>query len=425
VSLKIKLRKFIEVSLGFPLGLLWLAIILKHLRALRLAEVVIVQVEGGFGHTLTGPDAARRLYPRKRIVFIVLSEPGRHNPLVAELWSEMELFFLPVGFRARIGFQRYTFLSSRFKRKASVDVFLKFFCNKLAIEINELYDSIPTPPGLDLSRSKLINFTRGVFWPLSYFQLQKDVPALPIFLPAPAVQKLEKKLADFRARNGNLSIHKTCGLYLRQKGVDSDKSSSRRVGSSLDVYEAGLQRLVEAGYQIFVIGDATFQSRLAEKFSGMLVFPQSLGVRKSLFDLYAATTCSIFVGETGGGIWVPCCNRIPMLLMNVYPFYTGATSAWIMFKTLKDERGERIHYRDIFTKYVFDPDLDGLTLCSNSSEEIEDAISEFLRDPISAGNQKLPLETLDIEKVIPPDTGFKAAGSRLSPAYAKIYNNLK
>jgi hypothetical protein len=60
--------------------------------------VLVIYPEGGFGHTIHGPDLARRLFPDKRVTVLFQRQSATHNPLVSQIRQDITLIFLPIEF---------------------------------------------------------------------------------------------------------------------------------------------------------------------------------------------------------------------------------------------------------------------------------------------------------------------------------------
>ena len=80
--------------------LVWCLRLMRHYQVLRRAEIVVLMIRpSGFGHSIQGPDATRRLYPGRNCVFIApywnFAHDPEFNPLAAQLWSDIEVLFLP------------------------------------------------------------------------------------------------------------------------------------------------------------------------------------------------------------------------------------------------------------------------------------------------------------------------------------------
>lgn len=428
-----RLRKFAQFAFmpltTFYCFIAWLMVLLKHKKAIRSADGIVFIRDAGFGHTLHGPDAVRRLHPGLKLVFIVMAAPARHNFHVPKIWPDLTLFFVPVGVSLRLG--PFSLLISADERLQGVSgqhiiqkMISPWFINTKPwiAPVNELYDSIPAVPGIDIHSTPLIDFGASTAWTPRYFKLQKDVPMPKVRLPETIRGEIREKLKILRERSSLSHNGKICTLYLRQKDVNSfEKSSSRRSGSSLEAYLPGIKKTIDAGFQVLMTGDHPRDVNLQKEFDGLLVYPESISVKKDLFDLYAGTECDLFVGECGGGSWLPSYNHVPSLYINAYPFFFGRPDARVLFKTLKDEAGSLVNFNEVFKIHVYDPVLLKYEVCANSEVEITEAFEEFLEENVSGVPSKRSANTEKIESLIPRETWFKLSNSRISVAYTRIF----
>src|SRR5262249_13835945 len=160
-------------------------------------------------------------------------------------------------------------------------------------------------------------------------------------LPCLVRDRIRSKLVAI-TKHGGVRL---CGLYLRRKGEDSsDHTTNWRVGSPLFEYLPPLELLNDAGYQVILVGDGVLDPITFERCGGMLVDARSVNVNKDILDLFGATEVDIFIGETGGGLWLPGINHIPRLHLNAYPYFVAKPNSWIYYKTVTDRDGKLIHY---------------------------------------------------------------------------------
>ncbi len=180
-----------------------------------------------------------------------------------------------------------------------------------------------------------------------------------------------------------------------------------------------IELLVNSGYQVWLTGDRDLPKPVFERFRGMVVSADYLGVKSNVWSLYAATEADIFVGETGGGTWLPGVNGIPRLVLNAYPYFYGFPRSWMFYKTVRDQAGHLMDYRELFRKYAYSYDIPpGMAVHPNTREEIAEAVSQFLMDI------QTPSETLappEYDDFIPEHTWFKQAHARLSPAFVRLF----
>jgi hypothetical protein len=107
-------RDFVGHILVFPVRMLWkifsrtLTIVLLPVSALswtlrlvpwfsRIADadvVVLMTKPTGFGHSIIGPDAMRRLHHDKRCLFFIASWLYEHNRKGSLLWKDLDVVFI-------------------------------------------------------------------------------------------------------------------------------------------------------------------------------------------------------------------------------------------------------------------------------------------------------------------------------------------
>jgi putative glycosyltransferase (TIGR04372 family) len=210
-----------------------------------------------------------------------------------------------------------------------------------------------------------------------------------------------------------------CTLYLRQRGP-GDASTFTRDGSRPEEYCAAIQSLVAAGYQVLITGDPILSSDILEEFQGMLVDHRSARVSRNLFNIFAATESNIFVGEHGGGFLLPGINRIPRLLVNMFPYYVALPYSWMYYKTVTDETGKRLHFETLFATYPYDFEIPGTLLHSNTSDELVHAVEAFLSDV----DHPRPDPCADILAGLSDNAWIKhIRDARLSPAFVRLFED--
>ena len=255
---------------------------------------------------------------------------------------------------------------------------------------------------------------------MGYFLLLTEVPAPAVRITPRWRDKLRRKLSRVPALSQN--IRGICVLYLRQKGVTSQDITERvRNGSPLEDYLPAVRLLNREGYQVLLTGDVELTPTLYREFGGMLADAKSLKIDERWFSLYALSEADIFVGENGGATHVPLINQIPCLILNVFPYFHGFPNSWMVYKTVRDQAGNLVHYDRIFSCHAFDYEIPGMTVHDNSSEEILQAVSSFLQD-IQHGDQPDP--NARVMARLPEHMRVRLTGARLSPAWLSLYQNL-
>lgn len=417
--MKRRLYRWIHRLLAIPLfGLsVWCALwrLVRAGKALRQADHIGVMAEGGFGHTVSGPDVMRRLFHGTRLVFIVF-ERKSHNPSVSLLWSDIQVVFLPFRWRVEWRGRPHewdTSTPTRERLAAWLIAALRRATSADVMTMPELYHRVAQPRPIALPSSRF-----GCGWEGGWASLLESVPAPPIRLPEPIRQDISARLARFASRSTRGQARKLCCLYLRRKGEgSSDNTTARRVGAPFDAYLPALELVREAGYLTLVTGDRPPEARYAAGLDYGVVCAPWLGVDPMAFALFAGTEADLWIGNMSGGNLPPILNRIPMLVVDGFPYGAGVPFACMHYKTVRDAAGRLVHYRRLFAEHALDCDLPGWTVCDNTPEQITEAVRAFLRE-VQAPGPSSPGASGD---VFPEHTMERHVGSRLSTAWLRLF----
>jgi putative glycosyltransferase (TIGR04372 family) len=395
--------------------------LLARFRKIRASEVVILMSDGGFAHTIMGPDVMRRLFVGRRCLFLCLSEYGRHNWRVAELWPDIEVVFLPLSLgitinRRPVLLPPLASLKRRFPLIVGRIVRAIGHRNVVLMSLLELYARLPVPGSV---ASVVAGLPDNFKTPLCYFKLRQESKRAALRLPDSWSQKVQAAVRRSLHPMVLPSQMRLCCLYLRQKGSKStDATNSSRVGSTLESYFPAVELLNRTGYQVLLIGDISLDPSLYGRFGGMLIDAGNVGIDKELFNLYAATNADIFVGEAGGGFFVPMLNEIPSIFLNAFPYSFAVPNAWMYYKSVRDCRGDLVDCTKLFGDLAYDYELPGMTVHVNSAEEICEAVECFLSDVRGEGSSE---EWEEWRKGLPQQTWLRHVDARISPAWAKRY----
>ena len=400
--------------------------LVPNIRAVRHAEVVVLMTRWGHGHTITGPDIARRRYKGKRCIFIVLSEYPLHNWKTALMWPDITVLFVPytLGFRWRqspVSFPYPKWYVRLMPRALNKFARLVAPQDAAIISVHQLYTEVPFPQHLQAMFDPKTAWWRAEpderlkFLNVAYIWLLREVPAPSVHLPERLRHKIKRRLIQAAGKEGK----GLCCMYLRQKGAGSTLSfESRRVGSPLEDYVPGIETLIQNGYQVTVTGDVSVPKGMLSHFGGMLIDADALRVNPQVLSVYCATEADIFIGETGGGTWLPGINGIPRLVLNAFPYYYGYPNTWMFYKFVTDARGQLVPYQALFDEHAYDWDLPGMTIHNNSSHDIHSAIVSFLHDIRILGDV-----SHQNQFQFPKHTWAWHAQSKLSHAWLRKYSS--
>ena len=391
-----------------------------HWRTFHRAEVVVVMDEGGFAHTVTGPDLTRRMFSGRRCVFVSLESVWPYNRAIAAMWPDVRLLFFSLN--PRLG-KRVVHLRAWASQRLrdAVSALACWVIRRMApaaarvVALPELQRMLAAA-----APSAVGNLHDSLRWPMAYFALQRDVMAPPLRLPDHLRNGVLASLDRVEGGAVPVGEMRRCCLYLRQKGAGSpDITSTRRVGSPVEDYRPALWCLVTHGYQVLVVGDVPVPGAIAREFHGMVLDAVALGVEAEVFDLYAATEADIAIGEAGGGLWLPVLNRIPTLIVNAFPYYLAFPGAWVHYKTARDSGGRLVHYSKLFADHAYDYELPGMTVHNNSPDEIRAAVACFLED---VGNPSAWERAATVVETLGAHTWLRLADARLSRAWLALFD---
>ncbi|MGQ0663113.1 MAG: hypothetical protein ACT4P2_05915 [Pseudomonadota bacterium] len=409
--------------LVLPVSLLRVAYgVCRAWRDIRSAEVVVINEGGGFGHLIVFPDALRRLYPGRRVTLLFAASPEVQNWYLPRLWTVPRLHLLPFGFKlGRSG--RWPPLSVPYRVQ-------EWLCGLLAPAIRKLWpNKIVLASAMDLHFAMLrsVGFggdgeadptreSRSVHTVHAYFRLLSTRAAPPVRLPAPLVEPIRVALDRLVARSER-KARKLCCLYLRWKGSEQELESGSRSGSVVIEWMPAIRSLIHAGYQCLMIGDRYLPDEFARETEGWLADARILGQDPFLFSLFAATEADLFVGESGGGSWLPGVNGIPTLIVNNFPYFQTRYRATVFFKFWEDPAGQAVDPRRAFRHLSQSYRHDGYAVRSNAAAEIEAAVRDFLDGIATDIPYGVPIEQI----VRPHDhLWYALAESRISPAWLRL-----
>ena len=76
-------------------AMVWLMHLLRYVSDIRRSDVVVLMTNPpAFAHTIVGPDVARRMFKGQQCLFLVAFWKFGFNPLVSEIWSDIDVRFI-------------------------------------------------------------------------------------------------------------------------------------------------------------------------------------------------------------------------------------------------------------------------------------------------------------------------------------------
>ena len=330
------------------------------------AQVFVVLEEGGFGHTLTTVDLARRLFPEKRITFLFFSTKGRYNKYANNIWPEHLHIIL-------FELEHTAFWYAVVPRLAAM--WCRRLLNKQAIafwrlaELHKLAENLTDARGLDFPERMNVSWVTGYFRLIESFK-NFEKPSLGDNLSQEVINALgltgKEKLATF---------------YIRNKG--GDVTTESRNGSSVSTYMKSFRMLVDLDYTVCITGDISSVDS-AFIHPGRILSKQSaceVGIDGDLFQIYVVMNAAICISESGGGAWLPMILEKPHLCINSFPYWYAMKNAWVYPKNVRNGEGIRMGLDVLYDSLIYEYSVGiGMTLENNNSDEVLQAITEFINE---------------------------------------------
>jgi len=408
----------------------WLGQLIFHLRILRQADVVILEPHVvNYGITIHITDIAEILFPGKAVVSVFVWDPhGTQNKYVSEIWRGItalrirrpNIYFEVFGRFIRLpevevhdwALTPITHLFSRVMLRGREVLDHQALFSRLPIH-REIANWVPMNSSGKISEEwEFRSLMLSTLWTYTLKMEGRRKLRLPETCRQVIYQKLEAVRSGRAAR--------LCMLYIKKE----ETGSKVRDGSPAEDYLPAMRLLVDKGYQVLVAGDDTFAPADYESFKGMLVDHEMIGVDRHLFFMFAPTECEICIGESGAGLLLPMIMGYPILSINVFPLGICVASTFVYPKRALDASGEEVTFRALLKDYPWGTWLKGrefrkgFSVVPNSSEEIADAVKDFLEYVDSPHDEDPGSE---ISKLIPKEAPFHAGRARFSPAFVRRY----
>jgi putative glycosyltransferase (TIGR04372 family) len=425
-SARLAWRVLIRVAtiLALPVSaMVWLMHLLRYASDIRRSDVVVLMTNPpAFAHTIVGPDVARRMFKGRRCLFLVTFWKFGFNPLVSEIWPDINVrfirrFVLAVQFRHRVTSIPFAQLHDRMAQWVTRKVvWLLGHKDGCFFSLEELYEELLSQEGLagNVTADKS-GWSPPMRLAAAQINLQKRVSVPNIHLPKQMRSEIYGELARIWRSSGNNEKAKYCCLYLRYEKKDSYTTRLRNT-SNLKNHLPAVSLLNRQGYQVLLTGDIDLDAETRRAYDGRLVDADSLSIEDGVFNLFAALEVDIFIGNNGGGVCLPNINDIPVLFLDAFPFNFGYKNSFVYFKSARDKKGRVIPGLRLLSDFAADITATFGTLENNSADEITEAVGSFLEDLKELNG---PDPHADIAEMIPDNSLFRITGAKVSPAWVR------
>jgi len=387
-----------------------LVTIVGHLKAIRRASAILLYPDGGFGHTLLGPDWLRRLYPAEgNLTFFGTSyDHRRHNRLITELWKADRFIWVRQGIMLpRLG----AVYDSRWSYRlfGAARRFVKWYVPNTPCHcgIDDLIAATPQPAWIAPGSPFNGRYERR-YYPL---RQARAAPALRVGEPIRA--RVSRRLQD---RFGS-DFPRSCALYVRHRGIadSADTSSINRLSAPLDAYLPAIRVLNRAGYRVLLTGDVMAPPAMVAEREGGLVDWRAAGIDRDAFNLFAGTEVDLHVGSLSGGSAFVFVTDIPALMLNAFAPGDAMPQTTVAYKWLYRRDGTPVELTDLLGGMFYDHQLHGCRLVDNTPEEMAETVADFIAHLAERPYGVDPAE-LGIDA-----PWIRAADGRLSPVWLRQY----
>ncbi len=368
---------FLALSLNFIL-------IISAFHKIARSRRVALLTEGGFGHTVTAPDIARRVFTDQKTLVIILSSKGRHNWCMAKIWTDVDVIYL----------WKYLYFFSKFQSVYMTEILLcllRFVLGKMVYNVVADPDLKDRPRFLAwteplslyqafvqqqiniygaISQPKTTNNEFLLYWVRSVFLNPLTQPTLPSLLDKKFMQKMDEIQPD---RRGVIAV------YMRRKGEDGD--GLVRCGGDYQDYRPIFEAARRQGLLILVLGDRPLDE-CPPDIRGYLRDFRNFNLDKSWYNIAAVVKSDYFVGDPGGGSLLPCLMPMPKVMVNAFPYSQAWPGFLLLFKRLVDSKGVPVSLSRCFNKYPWTYDFgENYLLMNNVHSELSGAIDEMFKVP--------------------------------------------
>jgi len=386
--------------------------IAANLKTIRRASAIVLYPDGGFGHTLLGPDWLRRLHPGggTLTLFATSYDRDRHNPLISQLWTTDRLIWIRQGFTLpRLGTIYDSLWSVRLFR--ALRRFLAWYVPKTPcyVGVDDLVEATPRPSWL-AEASPFNSRYESRYYPLIW---ERPAPALH------AGEPIRSRVARSLQNRCGSDFSRRCAFYIRHRGFANgeDTSSLNRVSPDLDAHLPAIRVLVRAGYQVLLTGDVEAPADTVADFAGGLADWRAAGVDRDAFRLFAGTEVDIHIGSQSGGSAYVNVTDMPALMLNGFAPGDALPRTTVSYKWLYDADGAVVGLDRLLGGTFYDHQLHGCTLVDNSPDEMAETVADFIAH---CGERPFGVYPAELGIEAP---WIRAANARLSPVWLRQHGD--
>ena len=284
-------------------------------------EHIIFGLDQGYGHTITGPCCAKQTY-KGDILFVFFNQGSRLNEHHEILFASPRILFLRkcirfsndqtciflmnilrwLLYRTEYSGQFHYVADREFTVKHDVSYLYRDYC---------VFKSLPIQ-GPKVSSNDWVKFF------IKDFDFYRN-----------SIGFDNEKIISFKQLAHKIFGNRPIICIYRREKVSGGISSKRRVGGDLSNYADFLTQLHSHNFTIFAVGEI---DKLKSSFD-FIVSAENLNMEKAKFDLLAVLACDIFVGNVGGGSWLPLLGKSEKkIYIDAFPYWWKPNNSSVLYK---------------------------------------------------------------------------------------------
>jgi hypothetical protein len=304
------LKKKIFYVLSFFINLILflnnLLIIFYNIRLINKTEILIFQNERiGFGNIFTSIDLARKIFKKKKILFISFYDETRyHNKKIFDFLLEKKIILYTSIYinliKKRIGeYDQYGY--NRKNNKFQL-ILIKLICllkrNAKKYTIPELYKFAESKVK-HIKKKKYIFLSENHKWLTYYYYLVEKKPYI----------KINNDILLIKNINKNINGKSIC-IYKREKKFINKYTKNYLLFKKL------IKILYFKKYKIYLTGEYTNLIKYYPEITRLVTLPETNSIFSKELNLAFQIACNYYIGDCGGGSYFSMYKHKSMILGN-------------------------------------------------------------------------------------------------------------
>lgn len=301
-------------------------------------KILIIQHEGGYGHTIHDAIFFKMYYSPETISYILFYDRKRHNKYVKNFLKGINYFNFHIfllSYNQKVKLMNY--VESFIKRNTNIKIINNYHDAMLQIINDRENDYLPNVP-----RNNHHHWTKFFFKLLDGYDKYENLS-----INHRDFRDVEKKIAGY-FKIKEIETKKIITVYLKQKIVINGIFS----GLPLEDWIKILNKLSKE-YNIYLFGD--YSSIDKYNLNKNIIYSEILKIDKQIWSLYAPMKNDFFIGENGAPLYIPAIIKKKMLVLNSYPWTYAQPNSIFAPKLINLEKSEHNNISEIFEKYSFWP----------------------------------------------------------------------